>query len=99
MMTAAITGSEPLATLLCNSAERSLVNGLRETARRCRDSGLHVRMYVFDDLADQREALLTPARAIIWDGHSSWDDDDRESTDHRWKACSATMAGTSRRKP
>ena len=75
MMTAAITGSEPLATLLCNSAERSIVNGLRETARRCRDSGLHVRLYVFDDLADQREVLLTPVRAIIWDGHSSWDDD------------------------
>jgi hypothetical protein len=76
MMTAVITGSEPLATLLCNSAERSIVNGLRETARRCRDSGLHVRMYVFDELADQREALLTPVRAIIWDGHSSWDDDE-----------------------
>ena len=76
MMTAAITGSGPLATLLCNSAERSIVNGLRETARRCRDSGLHVRMYVFDEPADQREALLTPVRAIIWDGHSSWDDDE-----------------------
>ena len=38
MMTAAITGSGPLATLLCNSAEPSIVNGLRETARRCRDS-------------------------------------------------------------
>jgi hypothetical protein len=50
MMTAVITGSEPLATLLCNSVERSIVNGLRETARRCRDSGLHVRMYVFDEL-------------------------------------------------
>jgi len=75
-MTAAITGSGPLATLLCNSAEPSIVNGLRETARRCRDSGLHVRMYVFDELADQREALLTPVRAIIWDGHSSWDDDE-----------------------
>jgi hypothetical protein len=74
-MTAAISESGPLATLLCDSAERSIVNGLRETARRCRDSGLHVRMYVFDDLADQREALLTPVRAIIWDGHSSWDDD------------------------
>jgi hypothetical protein len=49
MMTAAITGSEPLATLLCNSAERSIVNGLRETARRCRDNGLHVRLYVFDE--------------------------------------------------
>ncbi len=75
MMTAAISGSEPLATLLCNSAERSIVNGLRETTRWCRDSGLHVRLYVFDDLADQREALLTPVRAIVWDGHSSWDDD------------------------
>jgi hypothetical protein len=75
MMTAAISGSEPLATLLCNSAERSIVNGLRETARWCRGSGLCVRLYVFDDLADQREALLTPVRAIIWDGHSSWDDD------------------------
>lgn len=53
MMTAVLTGSWPLATLLCNSAERSIVNGLRETARRCRDSGLHVRMYVFDELADQ----------------------------------------------
>jgi hypothetical protein len=74
-MTAVIAGSEPLATLLCNSAERSIVNGLRETARRCSDSGLHVRMYVFDDPADQREALLTPVRVIIWDGHSSWDDD------------------------
>jgi hypothetical protein len=72
MMTAAISGSEPLATLLCNSAERSIVNGLRETARRCRDNGLHVRLYVFDEVADQREALLAPARAIIWDGHSSW---------------------------
>lgn len=76
MMTAVITGSEPFATLLCNSAERSIVNGLRETARRCRASGLHVRMYVFDKPADQREALLTSARAIIWDGHSSWDDDE-----------------------
>jgi hypothetical protein len=75
MTTAAISESGPLATLLCNSAERSIVNGLRETARRCRDSSLHVRMYVFDDVADQREALLTPVRAIFWDGHSSWDDD------------------------
>jgi hypothetical protein len=75
MMTAAISGSEPLATLLCNSAERSIVNGLRETARWSRHSGLRVRLYIFDDLADQREALLTPVRAIIWDGHSSWDDD------------------------
>lgn len=74
MMTAAISGSEPLATLLCNSAERSIVNGLRETARWCRDSGLHVRLYVLDDLADQCEALQAPVRAIIWDGHSSWDD-------------------------
>ena len=76
MTTAAITGSEPLATLLCNSAERSIVNGLRETARRCRDRSMHVRMYVFDELADQREALLTPVRAIIWDGHSNGDDDE-----------------------
>ena len=76
MMTAVIAGSEPLATLLCNSAERSIVNDLRETARRCRDRGLHVRLYVFDELADQREALLTPVRAIIWDGHSNGDDDE-----------------------
>lgn len=73
-MTAAICGSEPLATLLCNSAERSIVNGLRETARRCRDNGMHVRLYVLDDLADQREVLLAPARAVVWDGHSSWGD-------------------------
>jgi uncharacterized NAD-dependent epimerase/dehydratase family protein len=53
-LTAAITGSAPLATLLCDSAERSIVNGLRETARRCRENGLHVRLYVFDELADQR---------------------------------------------
>jgi len=63
MMTAVITGSGPLATPLCNSAERSIVNGLRETALRCRDSGLHARMYVLDELADQREALLTPVQA------------------------------------
>ena len=98
MMTAPISGSEPLATLLCNSAERSIVNGLRETARWCRDSGLHVRLYVFDDLADQREALLTPVRAIIWDGHSSWAMA-RELTGHHWTACSGTMTGASRQKP
>lgn len=76
MMAAVITGSGPLATLLCNSAELSIVDGLRDTARRCRDSGLHVRMYVFDELADQREALLAPVRATIWDGHSNGDDDE-----------------------
>jgi hypothetical protein len=73
-MTVPVTGSEPLATLLCSSAECGVVNGLRETARRCRDNGLHVRLYVFDDQADQREALLTPVWAIIWDGLSSWGD-------------------------
>jgi hypothetical protein len=33
-------------------------------------------MYVFDEPADQREALLTPVRAIIWDGHSNGNDDE-----------------------
>lgn len=86
-MTAAISGSEPLATLLCNSAERSIVNGLRETARWCQDNGLHVRLYVFDDVTDQREVLPAPAQAVTGTVTQAAVMA-QELTDHRWNACS-----------
>jgi hypothetical protein len=62
----------PLAAFLCNSAERSIVNGLRETAQHCVANALHVRFYVLDSPDDQREVVLSPARGIIWDGHGGW---------------------------
>jgi hypothetical protein len=57
------------ATLLSDSGEHGIVNGLRITAQHCALNGIHARFHVFDDADDQREALFTPARWIVWDGH------------------------------
>jgi hypothetical protein len=68
-------GRLPFAAFLCNSAEHSVVSGLRLTTRHCVAKNLHVRFHVLDDPDDQREAVLSSARAVIWDGHGGWVDD------------------------